>query len=188
MVQTGSQNKNWEEIISPPKSESETDTSKDEEKPNNNDNNTQYIPPVGDDNEQTDSKDQIGDNNDKNNNNNKDIDVTQQKPINTELTDKAPSKVEENNNTQIKDQLPKEDVKISSISGNTAYAGDTIQFKVTGDVKSVEGLEGLNYTLKNGCLTINTAKDEATVITPKVIGENGSTAMTSVTITVLNFE
>lgn len=95
---------------------------------------------------------------------------------------------EENNEDQIEEDLPKEDVKITSLSGDTAYAGDTVQFRISGDIKSVEGLEGLNYTLKNGCLTINTAKDEATVITPKVIGENGSTAMTSVTITVLNFE
>ena len=95
---------------------------------------------------------------------------------------------EENDEDQIEEDLPKEDVKITSLSGDTAYAGDTVQFRISGDIKSVEGLEGLNYTLKNGCLTINTAKDEATVITPKVIGENGSTAMTSVTITVLNFE
>lgn len=79
-------------------------------------------------------------------------------------------------------------VTISSLSGNTAMAGDSVQFKVTGDVKSIDGLDGLNYSpLTNGYLTVYTTPGVATVITPVVNGADGvSTATTSVTISVLN--
>ena len=169
----------WGELL-PPKDEEQNkptgkdNTSQDEERPNNNDD-TQK--PVEDNNKEEE---------------NKPVDETkpeeETKP--QEKPQQTPSKEEEDkkDETPIKEELPKEDVKISSLSGTTAYAGDTVQFKITGDVKSVEGLEGLDYSLSNGCLTINTSKDEATVITPKVIGENGSTATATVTVSVLNFE
>lgn len=171
----GATDGNWEEML-PPKDETITDEKPNED--NNSDNNTQ-TPPVEDDNTQTDGTD-TGNKEDQ-----KD-ETTTQKPV--EKPTDTPSKEEDSKDeTPVKDETPKEDVKISSMVGSTAYAGDTIQFKITGDVKNIEGLDGLSYTFKNGVLTINTAKDEATVITPKVIGENGSTATTTVTVSVLNF-
>lgn len=78
-------------------------------------------------------------------------------------------------------------VTITPLDGNTAIAGDSVQFKVTGDVKTIEGLDGFNYTHSNGYITVYTASDEATVITPTVIGADGvSTATTMVTVSVLN--
>lgn len=85
-------------------------------------------------------------------------------------------------------QTTKTPVTISCLSGNSAIAGDSVQFKVTGDVKSVEGLDGLNHTpITNGYITVYTTPGVATVITPVVVGADGaSTATTSVTISVVN--
>lgn len=78
-------------------------------------------------------------------------------------------------------------VTIESLDGDKAIAGDTVQFKTTGKVKTIEGLEGLNYSYNGEYVTINTAANEGTVITLKVIGEDGaSTATASVTVSVLN--
>ena len=77
-------------------------------------------------------------------------------------------------------------VSISPIDGNTAYAGDAVQFKVAGDIKSVDGLDGVKYSLSGGYLTVYTNASEATVISPTLVGEDGSTASASVTINVLN--
>ena len=76
-------------------------------------------------------------------------------------------------------------VSITSISGARAFAGDSVQFKVEGDVASIEGLDGLDYDFSGGYLTVYTNPSEATVITPIVIGADGiHTAKTSVTISV----
>ncbi len=76
-------------------------------------------------------------------------------------------------------------VSITPVDGNTAYAGDSVQFSVGGDVQRVEGLDGLSYSLNGGYLTVNTNPGEATVISPMVVGIDGSTATASVTINVL---
>ena len=95
------------------------------------------------------------------------------------------------NDKPVEDSKPTEIVKtpvtITPLDGNNAIAGDSVQFKVTGEIKTIEGLEGLNYTQANGYITVNTTPGEATVITPVVIGADGvSTATTSVTVNVLN--
>lgn len=79
-------------------------------------------------------------------------------------------------------------VSISSLDGSSAYAGDSVQFKVSGDVKSVDGLGGLKYTFAGGYITVDTNPGEATVITPVVTGKDGSTATASVTVNVLNVQ
>ena len=80
-------------------------------------------------------------------------------------------------------------VTITALDGNEAIAGDTVQFKVTGDVKTVEGLDGLDYSIANGYLSVNTQDGIATVISPVIIGADGtSTATASVTVNVLNFD
>ena len=77
-------------------------------------------------------------------------------------------------------------VSIQSLDGSTAVAGDTVQFKVTGDVKSVEGLDGLSYSNSNGYISVETKANESTLLTPVVTGQDGSTASTTVAVSVLN--
>ena len=55
-------------------------------------------------------------------------------------------------------------VKVNSVDGYTATIGSTIQFNVEGDDLLIEGLEGYNYSINNGVLSIDTG-DEATVLT-----------------------
>lgn len=80
-------------------------------------------------------------------------------------------------------------VTIVSLDGGKAYAGDSIQFRITGKVKSIEGLDGyvkgVDYTFTNGCLTINTHPKVATNITVEVVGTNGTTATSTVAISVI---
>ncbi len=98
-------------------------------------------------------------------------------PSDTVTEPKEPEKVEP----------VKTPVTITSLDGDSAYAGDTLQFRTTGDVKSVEGLDGLKYSFVDGVLTVYTNPGEATVISPQVVGADGtSTATTSVTISVIN--
>ncbi len=80
-------------------------------------------------------------------------------------------------------------VSIRSLDGGKAYAGDSVQFKITGDVKELNGLDGFvkgkDYTFSNGCLTINTHENEATTITIEVVGVNGTTSSASVEVKVI---
>lgn len=99
---------------------------------------------------------------------------------------------EDNDSEENEETTPTEPVKtpvsITALDGSEAIAGDTVQFKVTGNVKTVEGLDGLDYSLANGYLTVNTQDGVATVISPVIIGADGtSTATASVTVNVLNF-
>lgn len=84
------------------------------------------------------------------------------------------------------DSEKKNPVSITALDGNTATAGDSVQFKVKGDVAKVEGLDGLKYSFSNGYITVNTEPDVATVLSVTVIGTDGSTATSVVTVNVLN--
>ncbi len=110
-------------------------------------------------------------------------DIKQDENIKNDSDSKLDNKVEGETT-----QTTNTPVTISCLSGSNAMAGDSVQFKVTGDVKSIEGLDGLNCSsLTNGYITVYTTPGVATVITPVVIGADGtSTATTSVTISVLN--
>ena len=80
-------------------------------------------------------------------------------------------------------------VTITPLDGSQAYAGDSVQFKITGDVGSINGLDGFKYSMANGYLTVETNPSEATVLTISVIGTDGvSTATASVTINVINVQ
>ena len=145
---------------------------------------------------ETPSKDEDSSNKEENSN------VEEDKKENSSITEndskKDEVKQDENNDSDlnkndkpVEDSKPTEIVKtpvtITPLDGNNAIAGDSVQFKVTGEIKTIEGLEGLNYTQANGYITVNTTPGEATVITPVVIGADGvSTATTSVTVNVLN--
>ena len=146
---------------------------------------------------ETPSKDEDSSNKEEENSN-----VEEDKNENSSITEndskKDEVKQDENNDSDlnkndkpVEDSKPTEIVKtpvtITPLDGNNAIAGDSVQFKVTGEIKTIEGLEGLNYTQANGYITVNTTPGEATVITPVVIGADGvSTATTSVTVNVLN--
>ena len=84
------------------------------------------------------------------------------------------------------DTEKKDPDSITALDGNKATAGDSVQFKVTGDVAKVEGLDGLKYSFTNGYITVNTEPDVATVLSVTVIGTDGSTATSVVTVNVLN--
>ena len=84
------------------------------------------------------------------------------------------------------DTEKKDPVSITALDGNEATAVDSVQFKVTGDVAKVEGLDGLKYSFTNGYITVNTEPDVATVLSVTVIGTDGSTATSVVTVNVLN--
>lgn len=99
-------------------------------------------------------------------------------------------------NVKVEDKKPVEETKpvvtttpvsITPLDGNTAFAGDTVQFRVSGDVKSVEGMDGVDYTMGSGVLSVQTNPQEATVISPTLVGEDGSTASATVTVNALNF-
>lgn len=123
---------------------------------------------------------------------------------NKEEANTPTQKPEEDNNKEDETTKPSDDntseettpvepvktpVTITALDGNEAIAGDTVQFKVTGDVKTVEGLDGLDYSIANGYLSVNTQDGVATVISPVIIGADGtSTATASVTVNVLNFD
>lgn len=80
-------------------------------------------------------------------------------------------------------------VTITPLDGNVAYAGDSVQFKVTGEVGEVNGLDGLKYSLTNGYLTVETNPGEATVLSVQVVGADGvSNATSTVTINVINVQ
>lgn len=91
--------------------------------------------------------------------------------------------------TETKPDVETTPVTIVSLDGGKAYAGDSIQFRITGEVKSIEGLDGyvkgVDYTFINGCLTINTHPKVATSITVEVVGTNGTTATSTVAISVI---
>lgn len=105
------------------------------------------------------------------------------------IVDNTTTKTENNNtieNEKIESETPKAPT-IEPIDGDKAYAGDSVQFKVDGDVKEIQGLEGLDYSVNNGYLTVETNPNEATVLSPTVIDADGnSTSTASVTVNVIN--
>ena len=90
-----------------------------------------------------------------------DIAVEEDKNDATVEEDKNDATVEEDKNDAIEKVKP---VKVNPVDGYTATIGSTIQFNVEGDDLLIEGLEGYNYSINNGVLSIDTG-DEATVLT-----------------------
>lgn len=108
-----------------------------------------------------------------------------------DITQNIPEKEEakEEVKEEVVVQPTKTPVTITPLDGNQAYAGDSVQFKLTGDVASVNGLDGLKYSMANGYLTVETNPNEATVLTITIVGSDGvSSATTSVTINVINVQ
>lgn len=65
----------------------------------------------------------------------------------------------------------KESVEVKALDGYETYVNSSVQFKISGDVDSIDGLDGIDYTFSNGVLTINTGS-EATVLSIDVNGMN----------------
>lgn len=65
----------------------------------------------------------------------------------------------------------KKAVEVKAIDGYETYVNSSVQFKISGDVDSIDGLDGIDYTFSNGVLTINTGS-EATVLSVDVNGVN----------------
>ncbi|MBO5477484.1 MAG: hypothetical protein J6A15_07025 [Clostridia bacterium] len=126
-------------------------------------------------------------------------DKKEQPEDNTQTKPEEGKDVEQEENSNISEKTPEAEEKeedviiptpvtITPLDGNQAYAGDSVQFKLTGDVGSVIGIDGFKYSMANGYLTVETNPNEATVLTVTIIGTDGvSTATTSVTVNVLNF-
>ena len=169
-------------------SKSETETKVDEPKENTpesiKDDNKDQTTPASDKNAQTEVKGEDKKQPESTNNNTKQEETTP----NETKTEDTTTVVTEKEPVVTPTQPEYTSVSISSLDGSSAYAGDSVQFKVSGDVKSVDGLAGLKYTFAGGYITVDTNPGEATVITPVVTGKDGSTATTSVTVNVLNVQ
>lgn len=159
-------------------------------KPDDEESQQQPVKPDDSDSKEDDADDQ----------DNTDSDEVEKPENETPTKPEGGENVEENDGNDVTDEVPdqgeKEEetvqptpVTITPLDGDQAYAGDSVQFKLTGEVKGVTGLDGLQYTISNGYLTVETNPDEATVLTPIIIGADGvSTATTSVTINVINVQ
>lgn len=78
-------------------------------------------------------------------------------------TDVEIEDVEEVEDTVVEEVETVEAVTVTPVDSYTTTVGSQIQFQVTGDDVVIEGLDGIDYSLSNGILTID-AGSEATVI------------------------
>lgn len=91
------------------------------------------------------------------------------------------------NDSDSEEAKPSEVVKTPvsiSASSTSINAGESVQFNVTGDVQSIDGLDGLNSSRGEGFIVVNTEPGVATIITVVVTGTDGSSATASVTVNV----
>lgn len=77
-----------------------------------------------------------------------------------------------------KDNTP-EEVKYTPVSikaeSDSAIAGDTVRFDITGDVEKISGYPGITVdSIKNGSVTIDTPAGKTQTITLEVVGKDGS--------------
>lgn len=85
-------------------------------------------------------------------------------------TKEEPVEVENVAGQEEKEEV-KESVEVKALDGYETYVNSSVQFKISGDVDSIDGLDGIDYTFSNGVLTINTG-NEATVLSVDVNGVN----------------
>ena len=91
--------------------------------------------------------------------------------------------VEDNNVVAEEEKQPvkTEKLKVTPLDGNSTTVGSSVQYKITGEDVSFEGLEGFSYTYNNGILTIETGT-ESTVLTFNVLDATGDSIMIDLTI------
>lgn len=120
------------------------------------------------------------------------VKVPEEKPApEPEKPETKPSNDDKTNNQTVTDNKDKgsnesepksNPVSIAPIGGSTATAGDCVQFKISGDVASIEGTSGFQTSQSNGVLNVQTQEGVATVIDITVKGVDGSQASASVTV------
>ena len=82
---------------------------------------------------------------------------------------------------EIEQPVKVEKLSVEALDGNTAIVGSSIQFKVTGENVTFEGLEGYNYAYNNNILTVQTGS-EATVLTIAATDATGETILFDINI------
>ena len=103
---------------------------------------------------------------------------------NTQNNDNKEDKKDDNKDEQ-KDTTPLVPVSIKA-EAESAIAGDSVRFDISGDVQSISGYDGITVgSIKNGAIVINTPAGKTQTITISVVGKDGSKA--SETIEVKDF-
>ena len=87
----------------------------------------------------------------------------------------------EENDNKVETETDKEKLTVVALDGNTAIVGSSIQFKVTGENVTFEGLEGYNYAYNNNILTVQTGS-EATVLTIAATDATGASILFDINI------
>ena len=82
---------------------------------------------------------------------------------------------------EIEQPVKVEKLSVEALDGNSTTVGSSVQYKITGEDVSFEGLEGFSYTYNNGILTIETGT-ESTVLTFNVLDATGDSIMIDLTI------
>ena len=103
-------------------------------------------------------------------------DATETEDIKEDATETEDIKEDATETEDIKEDTTEEKeqpVKVTALDGYTTVVDSQIQFRVDGDNVQVEGLEGFDYTLNNGVLTINVGS-EATVLTVNVFNSTSN--------------
>ena len=100
-----------------------------------------------------------------------------------DIVDNAAEEVEEDSTNNIVDNTTEEIEKLSvtPIDSNSTTVGSDIQFRVTGEEVTFNGLEGFNYNYSNGILTIKTGS-EATILTVEAVDAKGETILFDINI------
>ena len=100
-----------------------------------------------------------------------------------DIVDNAAEEVEEDSTNDIVDNTTEEIEKLSvtPIDSNSTTVGSDIQFRVTGEEVTFNGLEGFNYNYSNGILTIETGS-EATILTVEAVDATGASILFDINI------
>ena len=102
---------------------------------------------------------------------------------NNVVADKEEQPAKDNNVVADKEEQPAktEKLAVTPLDGNNTTVGSDVQYKITGEGVSFEGLEGFEYNYNDGILTISTGS-EATILTFNVLDATGDSIMVDLTI------
>ena len=102
---------------------------------------------------------------------------------NNVVADKEEQPAKDNDVVADKEEQPvkTEKLTVTPLDGNITTVGSDVQYKITGEGVSFEGLEGFEYNYNDGILTISTGS-EATILTFNVLDATGDSIMVDLTI------
>ena len=102
---------------------------------------------------------------------------------NNVVADKEEQPAKDNDVVADKEEQPvkTEKLAVTPLDGNNTTVGSDVQYKITGEGVSFEGLEGFEYNYNDGILTISTGS-EATILTFNVLDATGDSIMVDLTI------